>query len=723
MGFFDEPSKIRVYADRPQTYNGWGEVQGIFNANFNGEGGESALEEIQKLELNGARLFLNFMGGWIGYDKKWKKDKGIDEKAKLTDEQRHEMWGDWLKRDYSTSLSNSIARSRGGQDWTMRRVTDFGITNHIAFHMTIGSPVDTMKWPELSCNYLKHQTDAIIANNPALKGQDNWFFFECEPNYGHWSGRFKTTYDAVTAWIKQYDNLEAFAEKHIPDFKISGPCVASGGFFNREGYKQWGSRVVRDVKNPMKRFIYNEYYMGPMSHFSWFSMLQSEAEQVRGVRPRGYVAENNHCTWWTDHAGERSKWYIQQMFMLLENPDKWDGVSVHMGAFRGQCSDLLVPDKTNPRAWKWKRTELGEHFALCKDIRGKNLYVANHDARLRAFATLKDANTVVLAVYNPSTENLKFAPEFKLGAGKITGVTKRTIWAADTAKVEFGEAEEPELLKEYALRPDEMYIFTCRTDAPQKLGAEVTQRDFYAKGMYNKTIMKDHYTTVKGPEKNPAKYRAFLRMGVADPDQLDSRGFTVRFNGKAYKARWADAAWEPGVFLCYYLDIPLEGAAVKPENELSYENVEHSANILFTSLVVKEELEDVKPPKPDKIGFNLTPPGRIFYGDLRERTIKGGDTQTLTLILDNTAEKEATYNVQLDYTEGFEGPKSYKVKLGPDSRQLIDVPVKCVTTSAESREDKVTVRVTAKGREAVVRTTARLKSKAGDKKSIEEKEL
>lgn len=713
---------VSVHADRPQSYNGYTEIQGVFNANFNGEGGDSATERIRALELNGARLFLNYMGDWIGHTKTWSAKNAGDPK-KLTDAERRAMWKDWLDRPGAfAAMSNSIARSRGGQDFTMKAVTRYGITNHIAFHMTIGSPVDTAGFPAESCRFLKAETDAIVTNNPALKGRGNWFFFECEPNYGHWSGRFRTTYDAVSAWIRQYDNLEAFAEKSIPDFKISGPCVASGHFFTREGYRQWGSRVVRDVRNPMTRFVYNGYYIGPMSHFSWFSMLQNEAENARGVRPRGTVAENNHCTWWADHAGERSKWFIQQLFMLLENPDKWDGVSVHMGAFRGQCSDLLVPDKTDPRNWKWKLTELGEHFMQLRDLRGTNLHVANHDGALKAFAALKNPQLLTLAVYNPTTLRRTFEPRLTGLAGKVTSVRIRSIRCIDTAKVSFGERNESRLEDSYALEPDEMLVFGCTLDRPQSLGRAVRQRDFYGKGTGDKTILAPWKTTVPGPRGLPMKYRAFLRLGVVDADLLHTRGFTVRFNRHPLKLRYADAQREPGVFLCTYHELPLDGLPVRPSNELAFEDLENQVSILFASLVVREELEDVRVPHVPKIGALLAPPGRTFYGDIRESALAAGSRRMLTLILDNTEPAPAVYDVRLAYTPGLAGPPARRVSLMPDSRAVLDLPIVCKGRKAPV-DECVTATVSCPGRETVVLTTARLKSKPSDRKSVEEREL
>lgn len=713
---------VSVHADRPQSFNGYTEIQGVFNANFNGEGGDSPTEQIRALELNGARLFLNYMGNWIAYTRKWPAENAKDPK-RLTDAERRAMWKAWLDLpDAFVSISNAIARSRGGQDFTMKAVTRYGITNHVAFHMTIGSAVDTANFPAESCRFLKAETDAIVANNPALKGRDNWFFFECEPNYGHWAGRFETTYDAVSAWIRQYDNLEAFAEKEIPDFKISGPCVASGNFFTREGYRQWGSRVVRDVKNPMTRFVYNAYYIGPMSHFSWFSMLQNEAENARGVRPRGTVAENNHCTWWSDHAGERSKWFIQQLFMLLENPDKWDGVSVHMGAFRGQCSDLMVPDKADPRNWKWKLTELGEHFMQLRDLRGTNLHVANHDGTLKAFAALKSPQLLTLAVYNPTTRRRTFEPRLKGLTGAVTGVRIRSIHCRDTARVAFDERQAAALADAYALEPDEMLILGCSLDRPQALGAPVCQRDFYGQDTGDKTILAPWKTTVPGPKALPTRCRAFLRLGVVDADLLYSRGFTVRFNGRPLKLRYADAPREPGVFLCTYHEFPLDGIPVRPSNDLAFEDLENQVSILFASLVVREELEEVRPPHVPKIGALFAPPGRTFYGDVKESALESGSRRMLTLVLDNTEPTPAVYDVRLTYTPGLEGPAARRVSLKPDSRKVVDLPLVCKGQRAAT-DECVTATVSCPGRETVMLTTARLKSKPSDRKSIEEKEL
>ena len=664
---------VIVHASVPREVNGVGDVQAIFNGNFNGNGRGSGDAELAPLALNGARAFFLVNG-----NPNWRKaESGLEAKLgrKPTPDEVCEAWS---AQDFRETLPAEIGRPTTTQQWQLRYFPNSGITNDIAFHVDLTPAL--VKHPGKSREIMGETLQAIRRTAPYL-GRDLYWFFANEPNYPNWTWYYKSIDDAVSGWIRQYDNLAEWEEKGgVEGFRQIGPCIASASFFSWTGYDKWVLRPLAEVCHPLDIFQYHVYYIGADWHFAWFSMLQSDAERLGRPRPRSFVTEANHCLWWEGWGGERCRWFADQLMMELANPDKFMFFSIHMAIHRW-CSDLLVQDGKNPDgSSRWKLSEVGELFRAFAPVRGKAFDCTSDDPSLKAFAARPDARTLVLALWNRG-DGRSAKLDIRGLKGNVTGVETRSLRVLGDGEVSctnsFGTA-----VGSVEIKRDELKVLVFRCDTETSYEKPLGSRDYYVTDLTRRFVarpLRTAFTLAKPPV---AGERAYLRLGVQCNDGLYARGFAVKVNGKSFPVRYS--ATRRNLF-----EFPLDGVTLGADNDLEIADVDSPLTVLFASVVLREEKVPLPACVPDGISASAVGGGNCIVG----ARVFDGDDADVVVRVENNGTSPVRGALDVAYPKEFSGPSSVPFALKPDCVQRLRLRVKaCATGDFGTKEIRIAVR-------------------------------
>lgn len=579
-----------------RSSGGYDQVQALFGGNVNGESRGNADALIRELHLNTSRLhlwpdifgappdkqspltpsFAAQFGNWMG-------------RKPLTAEETGPAWDRWFQQDFTAFLepvvSNGIYGSHAPMPFQLALQQRWEATNNIVFFVTPRFDSNAVRHPDATARYIAQYLDTVAKHAPWI--ESTFAQLSNEPNYGWWTGSFAKDEDPVAGWISLFNGVDTLLAKTHPKTRLLGPCLASCAFFSWGDWNKWTVPVLRDAVRDIEDYNYHNYDTAAQSHLAWVEMLQAQAETLGRKRPRAVVTEMNDGAN-IGKAERKFEWWSEQLFMALDNPDKFRLLSYFLlvsreggvGNVVAMRNGVCTPTDTYWLLWALRET------------RGSMRYVEPLDnPDLKVFACAPRDDRLVVSVLNGTGRPAKLTLRSGLPAdAKIAGLLR---WSAHRQADIVWHAEDvldPVADVEADLSPGAVQSFVWTLAEPVlKSGPTVGQQEFFAHKV-NQKFADSLETSVDVPRLPTDRETVVLRFAMASDDLLAARGLTVGVGGYADSVLWTEAPreLERGPRSTWWIELPVPRARIARSNAVSFTGADTEYRFMFASLVYRE---------------------------------------------------------------------------------------------------------------------------------------
>jgi hypothetical protein len=579
---------VRVRPGLTHEVNGYDTVQPIFGGCVNGTTDGRVPELARDLILNTCREYFwpldwSNLPGNPPPKTPWAAQQYGGESLSRADALK--AWDRWYAQDFARNMATVFAkRPWEGMLKQLELFRQWGVTRHLIFHDNVDG--SALRHPQDVDRFYDAYVSAIERNAPWLSA--DFLQPTNEPNYPWWSGQFADTREAVAAWISVFNQLDGYLRRRHPETVLLGPCVASETMFSWSGWRGWTLPILEGVTHPMEYYNYHMYDIGPHAHLAWLGMLQAQAQLLGHARPQGALTEFNYeLDKPADARGERFRWFAEQLFAAMANPDKiglcemFILCDARQGGFDNEAA-MLYQDagKLVPSSVYWLYWALSE-------ARGRMLHAdCPADAGVQVLASASAPDELAVSLFNDTgaprtvtvdpglaagTEVKGVAARFALvEGGRLSHGTKDLAAAADPVQV--------------SLEPGEVMAVRWELGGPVRQDGVIRDAESYAP-IADRPFTDALHFEVQAPQ---AAGTACLRLGVFSDDLLAARGLTVRVNGHGTSVSWQDAPRgvgdPPGTYL---VDVPLQAGWLQPENSIDLIGDGARYRLMFASLVVR----------------------------------------------------------------------------------------------------------------------------------------
>jgi hypothetical protein len=654
-------------------YEEVGEVPPLFNAVFSTLPPDSK-KLLPPLNLNGARVHMRFAhwglkevpgmarpqtpGQVYGYGVR----KG---KAKLTQEESNAAWDRWYQQDFKQIFDQIVPSALSGKtnnaSAQLNGLIAGGLTNNLLLMI---DDIDAYGVYHLDGvnRYYDGIISAIRKHAPEIKHID--IQFTCEPdNPAFHHGYMSDGQTPVDAYIKIYESLDKFLKEHHPDVRLIGPSLTERAAFSQSGIQNWSQPLLTKPEHPLEFLAYHPYNKNQWVHLAWLTMFQALAEQSGRPRPLGYVTEFNTMLYVPNYGSERMRYYAEQIFMGLDNPDKLYGLSWHMMFHANQLlttpaqeADIIGLDHGEvvlPASYYMLQT--------LAELRGQLLFV-NHGASnsIQTAASRPDDRTVVMGLLNSGHEATSIAINIdsSLAPAKLF---RRNVHPRGGNQFDYTETELPVAQTQtFTLIPGEVTALIWRfdSDLPQ-IGHSMQVRDYLAP-LANRSMNKPVDTVIKLPGKPSANHRYMLRFAVgADSETLANRPRSLTLNGKKmtlFASQREQGYVAPREYVSaptIYYETLLYPEQLQQENRLTFE-ADEGNNLLFAS-VRDREYPEANTARQETARAIAQRAKRIpLEFSISDTVLFDGQTRTAILKLSNPGSELVSYDVKLQLPDGVE---------------------------------------------------------------------
>ena len=620
--------EIRFSHELSSDVGGFSKVQPIFNANVNGSKGKNLTGLVKALNLNGARAFLWATGNSKRPRTPWAASQ-YGYKDPISKEKLPAVYRKWYGQDFPITISKQFREhlNKSGQIGQLLMFREWGLCENIVFHSQVDG--SSRLYPDRVNAYYSAYLDVIKKYAPWVK--NCWFQATNEPNYPWWSGEFKNTKESVAVWLKVFNSLDAYIRKNYPENKLIGPCTASSSTFNWGAYRMWIKPVLAGTKYPMEIFNYHLYNIGDWTHLAWMSMFQAEAERLGRIRPQAYVSEINYMLSNNKVGAERVNFIAQHLFTALENPDKFNALSLHLLVYPRSSNQSNIIEIRNKTCYPGPLWYL---YRTLSDVRGQMLWCdTGAVTNVRAVAVRPNDHKLVLALFNDGKVPRDVSLNPRLPK-TLKMVRFRQVRPDGANKVIFKEGTvKPDSLRNISLLPGEVRTYCWEFKRPLPPVQRSLQTREYFAPIAGKFLADELTTTIRLPKKPSAKKRWTLRLAVFSDDLLSAEKIQATLNGNRFNLPLNQAFKEQSVLepTCWFFEVPLKLEMVKEKNQLTIKVDDTEYRLMFASIAGREypdaesarqrtEVEIVKRQK--MIPVTSLPVGIVIDGNMATLAMK-----------------------------------------------------------------------------------------------------
>jgi hypothetical protein len=656
-------------------------VPRVFGITANGWTRGDAAEAVRALNLNSGRAFL-----WPFGDPRWRREhedfapppvtpgavQQYGHSGGVSAEDVPAQFARFFDQDLEALMQSWWERAAGsGQALQTDLFARWGITNGLVYHP--GGALDDgsmLAFPAGLNAFFDAYIGVIRRNNPRLAM--DFVQLSNEPNYAHFTWAFRSQREAAEAWIEIFNRVDAHLRGTHPGTRLLGPCLASGTFFSWGGWQDWTVPVLEGVAIPLKHFNYHCYDKGAYTHLVWQEMLQARADALGRPRPRAVVTEMNYGLdkGAPEENRRRVRWWAQQLFTALENPDKAASYHYFLAAFRNFTASNLFQQEDG----EWKPNDTYWLYRTLADLRGRLVYVEPvADPRVRVAAASPAPDRIVAAVFNDadSPREVVLQP-----AGPLASEMKKT--AARIRFARYGAAdgpivhgEETAVPEDGALRavlaPGEVRTVHWTLARPIEPAATLRRHTFYSP-VTGQAFDESLRVPIAVPRLPSDRETVWLRLGIYGDDLLRARGLHLALNGREEAVYWNEAPpqVDKGQRTDWWIELPLDRDAIRRENELRLSHADAPYRLMFAALVYREHPTaasaraahgDAVKRRNGRVQAAAQPVGALMSGDRRP----GG------IAMRNAGAARRTYEISLRL------PSALRLEDPPDS-WTVDVP-------------------------------------------------
>ncbi|MFZ2658596.1 MAG: sugar-binding protein, partial [Victivallales bacterium] len=651
-----ESARINVYPDYNCRVNGFGEVQNIFGSMAMGKTGGRVDQEMRELNLTSGRTIFAWISCIPPLTTPWNA-RNANRKLIIPADKLPEAYEKWYQQDFPRTTDMLLAQKLEGLAKNPTKVGpgEFGVACQAGLFRKWGITSVSICIPEIFDGYAeKHPAEANLAlesfwkalqkNYPGLNARFLQPFNE--PNYPCWTGSFATTKEAVDTWLRVFNRFSQHMKKQAPEVSILGPCLADEAMFSFPGWDAWTVPFLKDEGHSVQYFNYHCYAPGAYTHLAWLEMLQSQGELLRKTRPQAVITEMQYKVGDVEHTPEIEKarftYWIQQLFMALSNPDKFDTFSYFYDVMdtRGlvvEKDGKLVPNYTYYLYW------------VLADTRGKMLYADRPgDPEVRAFACSPSKNQLVVSVFNDSPQEKKIA----VNPGMVTGnadVRLRSAYYADGVLVHAEEALAdregglPLTLAPYG-------VYSIRWDLKWKSIAPsrtLDETEFYSPTV--NTVFKDGLDLSIPAARQPKDTETvLLRMALSSDDLLFAEKITADLNGRKIPLFMGDSTPDlmEGSRNVWYFSVPVARALIGKENKLSLSDADTGYRLMFAALAYEEHPDSAIADSAEKESI-ASWKNEISSSVNATKNLRAGDTGKFDLTIRNRLAQQMEYTISI----------------------------------------------------------------------------
>ena len=631
-----KPVSCRVHPEFGWRVNGIDQIPRIFGVTVNGASRGGAVELVKALNLNSARAFLWPFYHWKQAPKDFIKGpvspgsvQQYGHKGGVSDIEMKRQLKLFFAQDLNTLMEKWWGDAKNsGQAQQAALLKRWGLTSGLVFHP--GELPDdglVVDHPEGVNRFFNAYLNMLRKNNPEL----NLDFVQLsnEPNYPHFAWPFKSQREAATAWLKIFNRLDTYMHKQGVATHLLGPCLASGEFFSWGGWQDWTKPVLKDTKYPVHYFNYHCYDTPAYTNLAWQEMLQAQADAIGRPRPRAVITEMNFSLFEKDRDKMRVRWWAEQLFTALQNPDKAYIYNYFLLAYGPMEITNLLALKDG----KWTPNDTYWLYWTMAKLRGRLIYVSPvMDSRLKLAASSPAPEELVIAIFNDASGSRKCTITLPvLAAEKVDAVSYRYVcYDKKNDQIKHGETDASMTAGrlEANLAAGEVRVYNIKLATAVKNVSVLAQEEIFSPTVAQK-FTSDLRTAVKVKRLPHGDETAWLRFALTSDDLLSASSVKLVFNGRAERVYLdqAPAQVENEQRNTWWVELPLNIRELKYDNSIVFADPDAKYRLMFASIIYRQHpgetmardaYKQARSYYNNQVQAGLKPIGMMMSGDQRQ---------------------------------------------------------------------------------------------------------
>lgn len=663
-----EPIYLSVDPSITRSIDGHDHVPNIFGVTVNGDTGGDAIDWIKPLNLNSARTFL-----WpLDY---WKHPKDFTKFPRtpgaaaqyggkaISGDALQKEYDKFYKQDFASLMHDwgqqKVPTTPSGQPRQLSLFYQWGLTNNLVFHTQLDG--SALRHLDQLHTYYAAYLDMIGTFAPWA--ERTYVQLSNEPNYNWFSWEYDSAKQAAQAWVKQFNALDSELRQSHPQTRLLGPCLASSAMFSWDGWSNWSKTVLSSVQYPMEQWNYHCYNVPAYTHLAWIQMLHAQADTLQRPRPRTIVTEMNYAL--NDNRPQtkhkRFQWWAEQLFVGLENPDKFDIFNYFLLGYRPMNKNNIL---SKEKGHAWQPNDIYWLYWAMSNLRGRAVYLKPLlDSQIKMFASAPKPDQLAVCLFNDSSQTRSITIDPKMTVKPIS-ISLRTAGFNDKLVIEHQEQTLPlDQAPAIMLPPGHVALLHWQLERPLAPSQSVENKVFYSptvSKVFDKNLTL-HIPVKQLPVDNQT---ATLKFAVTSDDLLMANGLTLSFNGKDMPIYWNEAPKQVqrDQRNVWWMQLPIDSNQIKSNNVIELKNLDTQYRLMFASIQYQQHPNGTiaqsvrKQSHHSGIKASVQPIGSMMTGDIRP----------FELTINNTSDQKKTYVAKLTLPENLKmikEPADWKIDL------------------------------------------------------------